>query len=109
MAGVDLLCMLFVDIKLAQSVPSYFKEVWSRASTTVYTWIFNSEQDTPQRDNTLFWELLLHRMLLHKSPLNSKSGSDSMAARFKAFTLDDYQFLVSSLESIYKKVGVKQT
>ena len=32
-----------------------------------------------------------------------------MAARFKAFALGDYQFLVRSLESICKKVGIKKS
>ena len=105
-AGVDLMIMLFANIKLVQTVPACFREAWARANTTVYTWVLNSEPDSQERDNALYWELLLHRMLLRKSPRNNKSGVDSMAARFKAFALGDYQYLVSSLATICRKVGI---
>ena len=105
-AGVDLMCMLLANIRLVRSVPACFKESWARANTKVYKWVMSSTPGTPEHDNALFWELLLHRMLLRKAPRGDKSGRDSMAARFHAFETGDYQYLVKSLATICKRVGI---
>ena len=99
-AGVDLLKLFFADIKLVTRVPRQFQEQWVKANSVVYTWVLQSEAGSQERDNALFWELLLHRLLLRADPRSRgkrRASKDTMASRFKAFNDGDYQSLVQRL------------
>ena len=72
-----------------------------KANSTVYRWVKESAPGTLQHDCALFWELLLHRLLLRSSPRTRGRGrpsKDNLSARFKAFQEGDYLFLVKGLE-----------
>ena len=99
-AGVDLFHVFFTELPMIERIPTAYWEQWARANAVVYEWVLSSEPGTEQYDNTLFWELFLHKMLLRKSPKSRGRGratKDIMDARFRAFTISDYQFLVHGL------------
>ena len=96
-AGVDLSELFFTELSMVTTVPT---EYWARANTVVYNWVLNSEPGSAERDNALFWELLLHKMLLRRSSKSrgrDRISKDTLSARFEAFTQGDYQFLVQGL------------
>ena len=99
-SGIDLQKVYFADIKLVTRVPTRFRQAWAKANAVVYEWVLDSEPGSQQRDNALFWELLLHRILLRADPRSrgrKRQSKDTMAARFKAFEEGDFQFLVRGL------------
>ena len=84
---------------MIERIPTAYWEQWARANAVVYEWVLSSESGTEQYDNTLFWELLLHKMLLRKSPKSrgrGRASKDTLDARFCAFATGDYQFLAGS-------------
>ena len=99
-SGVDLMELLFTDIPLITRLPTEYWEQWARANTTVHKWVENAAEGSQEQDNALFWELLLHRLLLRKSSRSRGQGrrsKDTLAARLHAFAIGDYQSLVSGL------------
>ena len=98
--GVDLVSLFFTDLPMITCVPTEYWEQWARANTVVYDWVLNSTPGTVEHDNALFWELLIHKMLLRRAPKSRGKGRvtrDSVAARFHAFATGDFQFLVQGL------------
>ena len=92
--------LLFTDIPLITRLPTEYWEQWARANTTVHKWVENADEGSQEYDNALFWELLLHRLLLRKSSRSRGQGrrsKDTLAARLHAFAIGDYQSLVSGL------------
>ena len=99
-AGVDLADLFFTELPMVTTVPTDYWESWARANTVVYNWVLESEPGSVDRDNALFWELLLHKMLLRRSSKSrgkQRISKDTLAARFNAFAQGDYQFLVKGL------------
>ena len=100
-AGIDLTVLYFTDIKVIESVSVCYRDAWAKANTTVYKWIEDAEPGTMQHDCALFWELLLHRLLLRSSPRTrgrGRTSKDTLSNRFKAFQEGDYQFLINGLQ-----------
>ena len=82
-AGVDLADLFFTKLPMVTSVPTDYWEPWARANTVVYNWVLNSEPGSVERDNALFWELLLHKMLLRRSSKSrgrKRIAKDTLAA-----------------------------
>ena len=99
-AGVDLAKLFFTDMPMIQSVPARFWEQWARANVTVYNWVLTAKEGTEERTLALFWELLLHKLILRKSPRSRGKGrgpADTLEARFHAWATGDYQLLVKGL------------
>lgn len=92
--------LFFTELPMIERVPSRYTEQWARANVKVYTWALHSKEGTPEHTFALFWELLLHKLLLRKSPRTRGKGrgpKDTLDARFQAFELGDYQLLVRGL------------
>ena len=100
-AGIDFTSLYFTDIKVIESVPVCYRDAWAKANTTVYKWVEDAVPGTMQYHCALFWELLLHRLLLRSSPRSrgrGRNSKDTLSNRFKAFQEGDYQFLVKGLQ-----------
>ena len=93
-AGVDLADLFFTELPMVSNVPTDYWEAWARANTVVYNWVLDSEPGSIERDNALFWELLIHKMLLRRSSKSrgrQRTSKDTLARRFNAFAQGDYQ------------------
>ena len=100
-AAIHLASAFFTPLKLIENIPVCYREAWAKANTQVYQWIEDSVPGTREHDCALFWELMLHRILLRAQPKSRGRGrpnKDNLSARFKAFQEGDFRFLIDGLE-----------
>ena len=77
----------------ADDVPRGFGAEWALAELTVREWYFAAMNDD-DRDIALRWQLLLHDLLLRRTPRGGSRGRDVYAQRFAAFASGSFCKLV---------------
>ena len=109
-AGVHLPTLFFTKIQVIESVPVCYRESWAKANTQVFQWIKSATPGSIHHDCALMWELLLHRLLLRKSPKSRgrQRDNDTLSSRFQAFLRGDYQSLVTGLQRACEKAARRQ-
>ena len=94
--------LYLTPIPLMEQVPIAFREAWARANSTIYDYLLSHTVGTPEHDAGLYWELLLHKVLLRRAPRTSRGRGrrvDSLQQRFHLFELGDYRTLIRKLET----------
>ena len=107
---IHLPTLFFTEIRMIESIPVGFREEWERTNEQVYSWVEEVVPGSREYDCALFWEFLLHKLLLRASPRPRGQGrpnKDTLSVRFKVFEEGDYLFLVNGLETTCR-VAVKK-
>ena len=101
MADIDFMKLYFTPIPLLETVPNTFREACARTNSTVYDWIHTHSVGTTEHNAGLYWELLLHKVLLRKPSRTSRGRKgrpskphDTIQQRFNLFEIGDFRTLI---------------